>query len=217
MFSPPCASSNAKQCVLFKKITETVTQQGKRRRCLASMTRVILLLLFIISRLIYATVDTIPQQNIDLSRYCGRWYEQARYDNWFEEGLDEVFTDYAAMKNGNIQVTNHGRDAQGHMHQARGRAYVHSNGSLMVSFVWPYWWFHAPYKILYVTHDYQGAVVSGEGDEHLWFLTREEDASPLLLKKLKQEAQLRGFDISKLRYTTHQKRKSTVPDTNKPG
>lgn len=181
------------------------------------MNRILTSLLLMTGSQIFAAVDTTPQQDVDLSRYCGRWYEQARYDNRFEEGLDDVFADYKALKGTSIFVTNHGTDAQGISHTARGKAHVQRNGVLSVSFVWPYWWFHNPYKILCVTQNYQGALVSGEGDEYLWILTREENASPLLLKELIKEAQRRGFDTSRLRYTNHQKRKSTDPDTNKPG
>ncbi len=164
-----------------------------------------------------AAVNTTPQSDVNLKRYCGRWYEQARYENWFEQDMDQVYTDYTPLTSGGIRVINHGTDPQGRKHKSRGQAIATGPGQLAVSFVWPYWWFRAPYKILYVSPDYEGALVSGEGDEYLWLLTRKEDASPLLLKKLKQEAQLRGFDTAKLRRTTHQKRKSTAPDTNSPG
>ena len=173
--------------------------------------------LLLIGNLAQATVNTTPQPDVNLTRYCGRWYEQARYENWFEQDLDQVYTDYTPLASGSIQILNHGTDPQGRKHKTRGKAVVTSPGQLGVSFVWPYWWFRTPYKILYVSPDYEGALVSGEGSDYLWILTREEDASPLLIKKLKQEAQLRGFDTTKLRRTTHQKRKSTVPATNKPG
>lgn len=170
-----------------------------------------------VSGLAQAGVDTTPQQDVDLARYCGRWYEQARYENWFEQDMDQVCTDYTLLAADAIQVCNNGTDPQGRRHRSCGRGYTAGPGQLAVSFVWPYWWFRAPYRILYVSPDYEGALVSGDGAEYLWLLTRKEDASPLLMKKLLKEAQARGFDTAKLRYTTHQKRKSTAPETNNPG
>lgn len=164
-----------------------------------------------------ATVDTRPQADVDFKRYCGRWYEQARFENWFEEGLDHVYTDYVPLENGSIQVTNHGTDAQGARLQAAGRGFIKAPGLLEVSFVWPYWWFRSPYKILYIDADYQGAVVSGIDDTYLWLLTRDAAPPRQLIEKLLKEAQKRGFNTSNLRYTQHQKRKSTAPDTNRPG
>ena len=174
-------------------------------------------LLLLLAGLTHAAVNTESQSHVNLDRYCGRWYEQARYENWFEKDMDQVCTDYVPLSGGRIQVTNYGTDPQGNRHRARGRAEVRGDGELGVSFVWPYWWFQAPYRILYVTPGYEGAVVSGEGEEYLWLLTRDEAASPSLLRQLVKEAQARGFDTARLRYTQHQKRKSTAPDTKKPG
>ena len=182
-----------------------------------SVKHLIAPILLLLADLTHAAVNTTPQSHVDLGRYCGRWYEQARYENWFEKDMDQVFTDYGPLNNGRIQVTNYGTDPQGNWHRARGRAEGRGDGELIVSFVWPYWWFHAPYRILYVTPGYEGAVVSGKGEEYLWLLTRDEAASPALLRQLVKEAQSRGFDTTRLRYTQHQKRKSTAPDTKKPG
>lgn len=165
----------------------------------------------------FAAVNTTPQQNVDLRQYAGRWYEQARYENWFEKDMDEVYTDYMLHKDGTLTVQNNGRTIKGKAKQSVGRAFPSEPGEMQVSFVWPYWWFRAPYKILYVNKDYSAALVAGEGDEYLWMLTRDRFPGDETMDKLRAEAQRRGFDTDKLRYTMHQKRKSTAPDTKKPG
>ena len=58
--------------------------------------------------------DTTPQANVSLSRYQGRWYEQARYENWFEEGMEQVYTDYSPGPDGSLNVMNSGRNETGH-------------------------------------------------------------------------------------------------------
>ena len=102
---------------------------------------------------------------------------------------------------GSLNVMNSGRNETGHFKQASGRAFPVKDGILEVSFVWPYWWFGAPYHILYVDKDYQAALVSGDDEDYLWLLTRERNPKPEIIKKLKQEAERRGFDTSKLRFT----------------
>ena len=94
-------------------------------------------------------VNTTPQRNVSMEKYLGRWYEQARFENWFEEGLEEVFTDYTAGPDGSINVVNCGKKKNGHQCSSRGRAYPCGAGRLKVSFVPPYGWFKAPYHILY--------------------------------------------------------------------
>lgn len=146
-------------------------------------------------------VNTTPQRNVSLDKYLGRWYEQARFENWFETGLDEVFTDYTAGPAGSINVVNCGRNSKGRQSSSRGRAYPCGAGLLKVSFVPPYGWFKAPYHILYTDPDYQGALVSGAGDAYLWLLTRQKSPNPGLLDTLLHEAQRRGFDTTRLRQT----------------
>ncbi len=148
-----------------------------------------------------SAADTTPQPNVSMSRYLGRWYEQARYENWFEEGMEQVYTDYTQGPDGSINVTNYGRSPEGKWEQASGRAVQKHKGILEVSFVWPYWWFGSPYHILYVDKEYQAALVSGDDDDYLWLLTRERSPRPETIRKLKEEAKRRGFDTSKLRFT----------------
>ena len=217
MFAPDCASSNAGQCVLFINLPKPLLNSQAEKTFIPSMRRSLSYLLLLCCSQLFAQVDTTPQANVDLARYCGRWYEQARYENWFEEGLEKVYADYEPQGSGHVHVTNYGTNQQGELHKAEGKAIVKAPGELAVSFVWPYWWFHAPYKILYVTPDYDAALVSGDGADYLWLLTRKEQVSPHLLNKLKQEAAKRGFDTSCLLYTRNQKRKSTAPATYRPG
>lgn len=167
--------------------------------------------------------DTTPQGDINLPRYLGRWYEQARYECFFERGMDDVYTDYTAREDGGINITNAGTTADGRHKEARGRAVAPDeevHGKLLVSFVPPYTWFRAPYHILYTDENYRMALVSGSGRGYLWLLTRERKAADDAMRRLLEEAQKRGFDISALRITRQQetgddaqKRKSAPNET----
>lgn len=181
------------------------------------MRAIYLLLLVIFSGYLHAETDTTPQGDVDIRKYAGRWYEQARYENWFEKDMDNVYADYALLKDGDIMVYNTGTNKRGRSKRSKGKATTVNPGELSVSFVWPYWWFRTPYRILYVDKEYNTALVSGAGNKYLWLLTREIFPGEHSMNRLRSEAQKRGFDISRLRYTQHQKRKSTAPDTKKPG
>lgn len=166
--------------------------------------------------------DTTPQRKIALSRYLGRWYEQARYECFFERDMDEVYTDYTAREDGGIDITNAGRTAGGRHKEAHGCGVVpdeEASGRLLVSFVPPYKWFRAPYHILYTDAEYRMALVSGQGGGYLWLLTRERKADDATMRRLLDEAQKRGFDLARLRLTRQredapaQKRKSAPNET----
>lgn len=146
-------------------------------------------------------VNTTPQQGISLSRYLGRWYEQARIENWFEAGMDYVYTDYSMGVHGSINITNNGTKSNGRKCQATGRGTLCGQGRMNVSFVPPYGWFRAPYHILYVDNEYETALVSGESNAYLWLLTRKPHPLREQLTALIKEAQQRGFDTTQLRYT----------------
>lgn len=148
--------------------------------------------------------DTTPQRDIRLGAYLGRWYEQARYECFFEHGMDEVYADYERDERGGLRITNSGLTAGGRRKAAHGRGTVpetEEGGRLLVSFVPPYRWFLAPYHILYVDEDYRMALVSGEGAGYLWLLSRARKADDMTMRRLLDEAQKRGFDISALRLT----------------
>ena len=149
--------------------------------------------------------NTTPVTHLNLRAYLGRWYEQARYEHRFERGMDGVFTTYTLTDDGNISVMNVGYDAQGNEHHVRGEAQrtARGGGALSVSFVPPYVWFGTPYHVLYVDDRYTEALVSGEGNDYLWLLTRRPSPGFGTLKRLLYEAKRRGFDLHRLRRTKH--------------
>lgn len=202
-----------KQTAVFPPVIEWAAQ---RRGLLCMNLKNLLLLLPCCAMMAEGgEPNTTPQQGVNMESYLGRWYEQARYDNYFERGMDNVYTDYSMGKNGSITVMNYGYSADGKQHKAKGVAVTDADkpGEMRVSFVPPYFWFRAPYRILYVNEDYSAALVSGDDDDYLWLLTREKEADVPTLRKLMQEAERRGFDTSKLRQTQqHQNLKSTPAD-----
>lgn len=162
--------------------------------------------------------DITPQSEVHLPAFMGRWYEQARLDNAFEHGMDEVYTDYESAGGGHFRVCNSGTDTKGRIHQARGMGSMKdacSPGVLRVSFVPPYGWFAAPFLVLYTDADYREALIAGSGGHYLWLLTREQHPDSSRIHRLLAEARRRGFNTRELRRTRqgHQNRQSTPTET----
>ena len=81
---------------------------------------------------------TEPVTDFELERYLGEWYEIARLDHSFEEGLDCVTATYSRRDDGGVKVINRGYDLEERAwDEAEGRAYFiddESVGRLKVSF-----------------------------------------------------------------------------------
>lgn len=145
--------------------------------------------------------DTHPLPELDLPRYLGRWYELARFETPFEEGLEEVFTEYSMRTDGNVQITNYGTDTNRRRHEAAAIGYPNAGGQLMVSFVPVLRFLSSPYNVLYVDSAYRHALVSDHSGNCLWFLGRTPFCTPDSFDAMKAEAQRRGFDLQELHYT----------------
>ena len=45
-----------------------------------------------------------PAKSVDLTRYLGRWYELARYEQGFQKDCDSVTADYSLREDGGIEL-----------------------------------------------------------------------------------------------------------------
>lgn len=148
-----------------------------------------------------------PVQGFELSRYLGEWYEIARFDHSFEEGLSNVTATYSMRDDGGVSVINRGYSAEeGTWDEAQGKAYFVSNsdtGHLKVSFFGP---FYASYVIMQLDkQDYQYALITGPDKDFLWILARSPNISKATLDGLVQTAENAGYDTSKLIWVKHDK------------
>ncbi|GAC13603.1 lipocalin family protein [Aliiglaciecola lipolytica] len=141
-----------------------------------------------------------PVKNFKIDNYLGTWYEIARFDHSFEEGLNNVSAHYSLRDDGGVDVVNRGYNAQNkEWEEAKGKAYFvddESLGHLKVSFFGP---FYSSYVVFYLDHsNYQYALVSGPSRDYLWLLSRQKTLPQSVLKLLIREASAAGFDTSKL-------------------
>lgn len=139
-----------------------------------------------------------PVSDIDVDRYIGNWYEIARLDHSFEEGLSSVTAEYSIQDDGSIRVINRGySEEEGTWKEAEGRAVFVDEGSghLKVSFFGP---FYASYVVFWLDEGYQSAYITGYDRDYLWFLSRTPTVSDEALAEFRGAAKERGFNLEEL-------------------
>ena len=141
-----------------------------------------------------------PVDGFELERYLGKWYEIARLDHRFEQGLSRVTAEYRRREDGGIDVINRGYDAKvDRWTHARGTAYFVDDpamGHLQVSFFGPFFSSYVIFGLDRQNYDY--AFVSGPNTDYLWLLSRTPEVSPDLYDAFVQQAKLLGFDTAGL-------------------
>lgn len=143
------------------------------------------------------TVDNSTVQSLDLGRFMGRWYEQARFDHSFERGMSHVSAMYMMTDSGKVLLTNEGV-RNGKKHSVRGRAKqpdASQPGKLKVAF---FLWFYSDYYVLDIDPDYRYALVGGNSDRYLWILSRDRVIKDVVKEELLGKLRARGYDTDKL-------------------
>lgn len=146
-----------------------------------------------------------PVTGFESERYLGTWYEIARFDHSFEDGLSRVTATYSKREDGGIRVLNKGYDAAtGEWDEAEGKAYFVSDettGHLKVSFFGP---FYASYVIAELDKDnYQYSLVTGPDRSYLWILARQPTLSQDVLDELLSKAKSLGYATNEFIWVDH--------------
>lgn len=146
-----------------------------------------------------------PITGLESSRYLGTWYEIARLDHSFEEGLSKVTAEYSLREDGGIKVLNKGYSAEkDEWEEAEGKAYFvedEQTGYLKVSFFGP---FYGAYGIFGLDKDnYSYSWVSGPNTNYLWLLAREPEIAEQDKQAFVERAAELGFDTSELIWVEH--------------
>lgn len=139
-----------------------------------------------------------PAKPVELSKYLGRWYEIARYEQSFQKGCEGVSADYALREDGGISVRNACRKPDGKVSVANGKAKIVdpvTNAKLKVSFFGP---FYGDYWVLDRADDYSWAIVGEPSGRYLWLLSREQTPAPDKVEALIARAAALGYDTSML-------------------
>lgn len=146
-----------------------------------------------------------PVTGFDAKRYVGKWYEIARLDNRFEDGLDQITAEYSFNNDGGLDVTNSGHNIEsGKRKYAHGKAYFKETpdiGSLKVSFFGP---FYGGYHIIELDKEAYGySMIAGSDRDFLWILAREPKLDDAVLQRLIGKAKQLGFKTEALIFPAH--------------
>jgi apolipoprotein D and lipocalin family protein len=142
-----------------------------------------------------------PVTDFNVEQYLGQWYEIARLDHSFEEGLTQVTASYSLNDDGSVKVINRGFDAEkGEWDEAEGKAKFvadQNTAFLKVSFFGP---FYGSYIVFELDDDYQYAFVSGPDTGYLWLLSRQPTVSEDIIQLFERRAKALGFATDDLIY-----------------
>jgi apolipoprotein D and lipocalin family protein len=147
----------------------------------------------------HAELPTVDQ--VDITKYQGKWYEIARFDHFFERGCKNVTATYTLKEDKTLKVTNRCVDIKSDEEDiATGVAYAvdDTNSKLKVSFFRP---FYGDYYIIDLASDYSYAVVGSPSRELLWILSRTKKIDQQRKNNIIQKVQKLGFDPSQFIWT----------------
>ncbi|NOQ35373.1 MAG: lipocalin [Methylococcaceae bacterium] len=170
-----------------------------------------LLFLFIVTLFINGCSQlTIPKgvypvEQFNVHKYQGKWYEIARLENSFEEGLDHITAEYTLLEKGGLKVINRGFSIEDNEWKtAEGKAKfvkVQNDAYLKVSYAWP---FYASYVVFDLDEKhYQYAFVTSIDDSYLWLLSRTPKVSEQVMERFLKKSEKLGFDTKKLIFVNH--------------
>jgi len=144
---------------------------------------------------------------VDLSRYLGKWYEIAHIPVFFQKGCAGGTTaTYTLVKEGTVGVVNQCCTSDGQKKEARGRAWVvdkKTNAKLKVSFVsfLGFYLFAGDYWIIDLGPNYEYAVVGHPSRSIGWILSRTPSLPPDVLKGIAERLQAQGYDFLQFKMT----------------
>lgn len=146
---------------------------------------------------LFPELETVGE--LDPERYAGRWYEIARYPNFFERGCDGVTADYTWGTDGRIGVRNTCRNPDGTEKRViNGYAEVpdpNEPGQLLVFFNSP---FGAPYWVLELDPGYEYAVVGEPSRSTFWILSRTPTLDAEIYAAILAQMPAWGYDPDRL-------------------
>jgi apolipoprotein D and lipocalin family protein len=155
-------------------------------------------------------------EDVDLSRYIGRWYEIALIPVWFQkECAGGTTAEYTLVKDGVVSVVNKCCTKDGKVKEAKGRAWVvdkKNPAKLKVSFfsLFGFWLFAGHYWIIDLDPEYQYAVIGHPSRELGWILSRTPKLPEGILKSIAERLETNGYDFLKFKMT-NQTDFSSVP------
>lgn len=146
--------------------------------------------------------EVAPVTGFDAARYLGRWHEIASIPAWFQRDCaSDTTATYAPTPEGELEVLNACRTAEGAMKQAEGRARFTQGpdvGALEVAFfsifgqwIWP---FAGDYIVIALDPDYRWSAVGHPSRDYGWILARDPALDAETLREIAGRFEAAGYD-----------------------
>lgn len=147
------------------------------------------------------------QENFDINKYLGRWYEIEKIPVSFEKGSC-IQANYSLMENGNIKVINQELRSDGTVNQIEGeasQANLTEPAKLGVKFFWlmpsaPYWVLATDYENYALVYSCTTIIWLFHVD-HVWILGRNPYLPPETMTYLKDILTSNNIDIEQMTIT----------------
>ena len=150
--------------------------------------------------------------NVDLKRYQGTWYEQARLPMFFQRNCAQSQAQYTLKPDGNVAVLNRCLTEDGEWQEAKGTATPQVPGKTDKLWVEFDNWVSTllpgvtkgDYWVLRVDPEYQVALIGGPSHKYLWILSKKPHLDEAMYQSYLETARQYGYDLSKLIKTPQQ-------------
>jgi len=172
----------------------------KRKNMIVTLVTFTMLLFLQACSTTYPHLQTVSK--VDPHKYIGRWYEIARYDQFFERGCSNISATYTLREDKKIDLVNRCTLDDGTQKSAKGIAYAvdESFSKLKVSFFRP---FYGDYQIIMLDEAYSYAVIGEPSREYFWILSRTKKLDPKTQNMILSKMKSFGYDPAKLIWPTH--------------
>lgn len=155
-----------------------------------------------------ARLRSISVDRPDSNLCTGEWYEIARFDHPFQQGVIESRVVYQLLPENKMRVIHQGIDGKTgkkRVTRAKGRFMADSRG-LQISF---FWFFYGGFAVLESDPDGEWTVVRGRSERYLWVLARRPKLSTKVIARILSRLGEGGYDIAKLHFVDQ--RRNMIP------
>lgn len=143
-----------------------------------------------------------PVDFVDPQKFSGLWYEIARTYNSHQEDCVASSVEYILNEDNNYQVFNRcfEKEIGGDLVEYKGTAEPTEGSSMSRIDLTYYWVFTREFRIIYLSPDYQTAIMSDDEMDKVWIMHRQPRLATQKLKKVLAMLE-QTLDLKRLIYT----------------
>jgi apolipoprotein D and lipocalin family protein len=145
---------------------------------------------------------------LDLERFTGKWYELARYPNWFQHDYHSDVTAVYTLEGEALNMLHSWRGAEGHKRVLKGIARVVdpvTRAKFKVNFFKPY---SGKYWVIDLGQEYEYSVIGEPERKYLWVFARQPVLEQRTYMTILENIRVSGYDPAYLRVTRHSLRRA---------